>query len=404
MNAHDPNAARTGWARWFGLGPRPPGSPPSEGEDGTHANGPADEPVESPASRRRRYVLDDICRFLHSHQLPVTPETLGIAHDIATGANPALARTVGERVASGAPVSLEWLEEVLHIDEEDGGAGQIHTLVRKLERAISEFATTASAAHSATSGYNEVLAEQVDALNGGICANLTDTAICALASVAREMLRRTRDIERAMDRSERETQALQQSLQDARREAEIDHLTGLPNRRAFEAVFREELDAATQACEPLCVAFCDIDRFKRINDTHGHEAGDRVLRIVAQSLAALSGDKCHVARHGGEEFVVLLRGVDLERACAVLDEARETMAARRLVNKATNTPFGRISFSAGVANVHAYANRREALRAADEALFRAKLAGRNRVIAAGQDDWRGFRVLPTSAAVPPSEG
>ncbi|MBT0669781.1 GGDEF domain-containing protein [Novosphingobium profundi] len=387
MNASDQGTARGGLARWFGLGGT------RAAAEAPHANGdPAHE--ETPAERRRRHVLDDICRFLHSHHLPVSGQTLTLAHDIVTGANPALMRQVSDHIASGAPLTIEWLEEAVQLDREEGGAQQIHTLVRKLEVAIAEFASTATEARTATSGYNEALAEQVDALDDECRGCTTHGAIRALTAAAREMLRRTRDIERVMTRSERETLALQQSLEDARREAEIDHLTGLPNRRAFEAVYQEEFDAAHHAGETLCVAFCDIDRFKRINDTHGHEAGDRVLRTVARALAELSDDKCHVARHGGEEFVVLLRGTELREACAVLDTARESIAARRLVNRATDTPFGRISFSAGVADTSVYTNRREALRAADEALFRAKLAGRNRVIAAGLDDWTGFRVIP----------
>ncbi|QVM84077.1 GGDEF domain-containing protein [Novosphingobium decolorationis] len=396
MNAHDPGTSRSpGWARWLGLGPAREDEPPPPPPPTTDT---LPGPAESPADKRRRHVLEDITRFLMGHGLPVSPHTLTIAHDVVTGANPALVRLVGEHVASGAPLTVEWLEETVRCDEEESGARQIHALVRKLEGAIAKFGCTATAARSATTSYNETLAEQVDALGGIAPCQEASSAIAALTSVAREMLRRTRDMEREISRSERETEALQRSLEDARREAEIDHLTGLPNRRAFEAVFEDELAQAKDKNEPLCVAFCDIDRFKRVNDTHGHEAGDRVLRTVAQALAELSNDKCHVARHGGEEFVVLLRGSNLATACTILDETRASIAARRLVNRATNTPFGRISFSAGVADVHAYPNRKSALRAADEALFRAKLAGRNRVIAAGHDDWNGFRVIPPDPA------
>src|SRR3546814_10453846 len=89
------------------------------------------------------------------------------------------------------------------------------------------------------------------------------------------------------------------SLEQARREAEIDHMTGLPNRRAFETVLEREYRDARASFDPLTVAFCDIDHFKRINDTHGHDAGDRVIRLIAEMLATISDDNCHVARHGG---------------------------------------------------------------------------------------------------------
>ena len=131
--------------------------------------------------------------------------------------------------------------------------------------------------------------------------------------------------------------------------------------------------------EPLCVAFCDIDHFKLVNDTHGHEAGDRILCVVAKTLSQISGEKCHIARHGGEEFVMLFRGSSTEEAHQLLDDARAELAARKLVNRRTEQPFGQVTFSGGIADVFAYPDARLALAAADEALYRAKEAGRNRI-------------------------
>lgn len=200
------------------------------------------------------------------------------------------------------------------------------------------------------------------------------------------MLRRTRDIEKQMLRSEAQTRALKRRLDEVRRSAEEDHLTGLPNRRAFEAVFEEEFRIARASTEVLCVAFCDIDHFKRINDEHGHDAGDRVLKVVAECLARESDDRCHVARHGGEEFVALFRGGTIEQTRERLDALREQLAARRLVNRANDMPFGQVTFSAGIADVFACGDPRSALRAADAALYRAKQGGRNRIELATEAD------------------
>jgi diguanylate cyclase len=202
------------------------------------------------------------------------------------------------------------------------------------------------------------------------------------------MMRRSRELEKQMLRSEAQSRTLRRRLDEARHTADHDHLTGLPNRRAFETLFEEQYRQARAAMEPLCVAFCDIDHFKAINDGHGHEAGDRVLKLVAECLAHLSNDRCHVARHGGEEFVLLLRGDTQAEAVAKLDLLREQLAARRLVNRATDEPFGQVTFSAGVADVFACGDPRTALRAADGALYRAKNSGRNRVEPAVDADCR----------------
>src|SRR5690606_907904 len=106
-----------------------------------------------------------------------------------------------------------------------------------------------------------------------------------LASLAEEMAERTRVAEADLKNSEQEAKALRRRLDKARREADRDHLTGLPNRRAFEAEFERQHAEASASHEPLCVAFCDIDHFKRVNDRHGHDAGDRVLKLIAQTLA-----------------------------------------------------------------------------------------------------------------------
>jgi len=199
--------------------------------------------------------------------------------------------------------------------------------------------------------------------------------------MVRQMIDRTAEMEKDMIRSEEQSEALRRNLEDAMRSAEEDFLTGLPNRRAFEKVFEREYREAVRAGEPLVVAFCDIDHFKRINDTHGHETGDRVLKAVARNLCGISSERCFIARHGGEEFVVLFRGKTLDEAKALLDAARIELAERRMVNRVSKTPIGHVTFSAGLADVFDYADRRAALKAADSALYLAKGGGRNQVVA-----------------------
>ncbi|WP_298282764.1 diguanylate cyclase [Novosphingobium sp.] len=332
-----------------------------------------------PAKRR---LLAKVADFLIDHDLEVMPWTLEIAYDCVTGANPRLAQLILERTEQGHAISLSWLEKVMREERGDGSAEMLAALMSRLEESLEDFASTTSNARTATSEYGAALQQHVDDLEQ---VSRAGVVITELAALAKAMMHRTREIEHNLAESEQRAMALQSSLDEARRVADEDHLTGLPNRRAFEMLLDKELATASAQGEPLCVAFVDIDHFKRINDSHGHAAGDRVLKIVADTLARISDARCHVARHGGEEFAVLFRALTIEKAWDRLDQAREEIAERRLVNRATDMPFGRITFSGGIADVFAYPTKGEALRAADEALYAAKQAGRNQILLAGQE-------------------
>lgn len=167
-----------------------------------------------------------------------------------------------------------------------------------------------------------------------------------------------------------EARALRSALDTARECARRDPLTELPNRRAFEEVF----ECRRRDGQNLCVAVCDVDYFKRINDRFGHLVGDEVLKNIGRALSrACPGS--FVARYGGEEFAVLFSGMSVEQAAAALDGARGAVArcGRAIVDGAVSA----ITFSAGIAT----AWRGEGLNAvyarADRLLYEAKRAGRN---------------------------
>jgi diguanylate cyclase len=252
--------------------------------------------------------------------------------------------------------------------------------MHRLEESLDDFGRTASGARSATSEYSNALQRHVDDLEG---VSRAGVVITELATLTRAMMERTIAIENELISSEKRAQSLQGALDETRKLANLDHLTGLPNRRAFDHMLDREIRDATIAGEALCVAFCDIDNFKRVNDTHGHPAGDRVLKFVSETLSRIADARCFVARHGGEEFAVLLRNHTIDQAWKKIDHAREEIAQRRLINRANDTPFGRITFSGGVADVFAYTGKSAALKAADDALYAAKQSGRNRILTAG---------------------
>lgn len=324
----------------------------------------------------RHQLVGAISAFLLDHDIDVTATNLLIAHSAFSGINPRLARQIATRAGSGEGITQQWLDELAKQEPIQPDSAELDRMVARLESNLETFQTNTKAARSATSEYGTKLEEHVSDLEQ---VQKTGELVSHLADIAKVMLERTRHAEEEMRKSEDEARSLRRGLARAKRDAEVDYLTGLPNRRAFEVLLERHYEEARAACEPLSVAFCDIDKFKEVNDTHGHEAGDRVIKLIADTLAHISNDHCHVARHGGEEFVMLFRGLPPSEAAKKLDEARESLANRRLINRKTDQPFGQITFSGGVADVFGFGDARAALKAADDALYRAKESGRNRI-------------------------
>ena len=345
---------------------------PSEQQDAlSHEDAPRNLVREA-----RRELADAIMCFLIDNDLEISPANLALAHGAFSGANPGLERRIVTRAQSAEGITQPWFDELARLDATQPDQADLDRLIARLEDGMEAFHAHMRSARSAASDYGTQLERHVVDLEE---VEKTGQLVTNLAGLAKAMLERTRKAENDMRRSEEEARELRQSLAHARHDAEIDYLTGLPNRRAFEALLERQYVEAHETDEPLSVAFCDIDEFKRINDNHGHEAGDRVIKAIADTLAHISNDRCHVARHGGEEFVMLFRGLTPAEAASRLDETREELAGRRLINRKTDQPFGQITFSGGVADVLAHGDARGALRAADDALYRAKQRGRNRI-------------------------
>lgn len=159
-----------------------------------------------------------------------------------------------------------------------------------------------------------------------------------------------------------------------------DHLTELPNRRFFEIVFLQELAKCRRDQTPLTLAILDIDHFKAVNDTYGHDTGDDVLKHISQQLRRATREGNVVARVGGEEFALLLPHTALPEALEVAERVRQTIEENRyrLKEQALN-----ITISMGIAAVDCELPMAQAYRHADTALYQAKHAGRNRVVAHG---------------------
>ena len=192
---------------------------------------------------------------------------------------------------------------------------------------------------------------------------------------------------------------VQQQADELLHVSRTDGLTGLDNRRRLEELLEEAFAHARRLSEPFAVLMCDLDKFKSVNDTHGHQAGDAVLKELADVLRSQAREIDRIGRYGGEEFMLLLPGTTLDAA------ARFAERVRRAVEAHTFTiPDGtlRRTLSAGAA---AWPHPRLAtcdalVKAADDALYVAKETGRNRVVCFDSPEFRAHTQSAAAHSAP----
>lgn len=167
-------------------------------------------------------------------------------------------------------------------------------------------------------------------------------------------------------------------LQKFERNATTDALTGLSNRHAMEETFPREVARCLQSEQPVSLIMIDVDRFKTFNDKFGHVAGDRALSAVAQVLQKQFRPRDHLVRFGGDEFAVLLPGIAEAEALTVAERVRDAVSGSTSGSTDSLIQIP-VQISMGVAQLKDDDSFESLLRAADEALYRAKGAGRNTV-------------------------
>lgn len=348
--------------------------------------------VEPPYSSVAAHIEQTLLGLLDDLTLPERHKTQALA--------------MRERVASG----LNWYELIPVLDDlavlmlaiNDSGQHEFEAYLQQLNGRLETFQShlqAASSGHadhrSASRQLDHQLREQVDGLQSSVQGATDLASLRVLLDNRLEGLLTTLD-EHCHARDQREqalagrlqglaerVAAMEQEaldvrghLEEQRQKALIDPLTGLPNRAAWSERLEHDVQDWQATGEPLCLAILDLDHFKRINDSYGHLAGDKVLKIVTSVLRTRLRGRDFIARFGGEEFVLLLPGSALEAGRALSDDLRAAVEACPFHFKGERVT---VTVSIGVSAFQTGDLAEAVLKRADQALYRAKAQGRNQV-------------------------
>jgi diguanylate cyclase len=182
-----------------------------------------------------------------------------------------------------------------------------------------------------------------------------------------------------MDKSQQEIKDLRKKLNKVTAEALSDPLTGLANRKGFSKAFEKALTLSKETLASISLLMVDIDHFKKVNDTHGHLIGDKVIKFIADTLTLQIKGQDTASRFGGEEYLILLPNTPLRGAKTLAETIRHKIEKAHIRRSNTQESIGQITVSIGVANLQSHESLDSLIERTDAALYLSKQNGRNRV-------------------------
>ena len=326
----------------------------------------APPPASAPLSWQER-LFREVGAFLFDNGLDPTPDNYDLAFQFRAAQNQALVNAIRTEMQNTGALSRDAADRIF---AENAGPVSAEALARMAADIESQM--------DGLSGIARKSGDDAAEFRTALESDPGD--VSKVVELTRAMISRTRNAEAELRKSTRELQGLRAHLAEAQHFADVDPLTELANRRAFKRDLEKAIVECRAKGQPLSLAFCDIDHFKRLNDLHGHETGDRVLRFVAQLMAKQFARKGTVGRFGGEEFVVMFPAIDPETARLAVDKCRAALADLPLYAASSGDRIGAVTFTAGVSLLQDDEGMAELLRRADETLYKGKAEGRNRVL------------------------
>jgi len=311
--------------------------------------------------------------------IPATPENYSLWYDYFSGRKPDLTIALDKHLKRKAPFDAE-VNSVLYERFFGWGADHQLTDIRNAIRSLIELLYGhLSELDQGMEGYEQVLKSCEERLQQDPDINTLNQLVSSLVSETQKSRTMHKQAQKNISELNDEIEEMQQCLERLSEEALEDALTGVANRRAFDRELDKMLNSNHKKQEH-CLLLLDIDRFKLVNDKHGHLVGDRVLRFVAQMIKKSVKGRDFVARFGGEEFAIIFPNTDYQGGISVANTVIQTVANQKLTLNKQGLKLGKVTLSGGLSMVREGDTAHSLIERADQCLYQAKSNGRNAVV------------------------